>query len=248
MSAATVSPFITSLGTFATYAAQWGTPMIMFLDSIVNYTIATNFFNGDITPAMMMYLGTASVLSVCLLSAGYLAYKATAAAISFIDGFAYFYRLKSTQGNSMGLYETIFVALFLLTSAFTTVASLYGAGDIWSAVEAREVGAKKDGTFGSAVAMLDAMKFGMLGMVVAMATWTSAYSLGNTVDELVGWFDAWSDDASKEGKDKDDHDQYGPDGTSLEYDFFYHAIVVVYTWFVFTTIMVGGQYFTVSYL
>merc|ERR1711935_1058863 len=41
---------------------------------------------------MFMYLGIASVLSICLLSAGYLVVKATAAAISFIDGFAYFYR------------------------------------------------------------------------------------------------------------------------------------------------------------
>jgi hypothetical protein len=87
------------MGTFATYSAQYGTPLLMFGDSILNFIIARDFFAGDITPAMMMYLGTASVLSVCLLSAGYLAYKATAAAISFIDGFAYFYRLKSTEGN-----------------------------------------------------------------------------------------------------------------------------------------------------
>lgn len=201
---------------------------------------------------MFLYLGTASVLSVCLLSAGYLAYKASAAAISFIDGFAYFYRLKSTEGNSMGLYETIFVSLFLLTSFLVTVVSLYGAGDIWTAVETREAGVKADGYYGSAVSMVDAMKFGVLGMVVAMGTWISAYSMGNTVDELVGWFDDWTDpshnDASKEGKDKDDGDQYGPDGTSIEYDFFYHAITVVYSWFVFTSIMVGGQVFALEYM
>lgn len=152
----------------------------------------------------------------------------------------------------MGLYETIFVSLYLFTSFVITAASLYGAGQIWSAVEAREAGVKADGFYGSAVSMVDAMKFGMLGMTVAMGTWIAAYSMGNTVDELVGWFDDWTDpshnDASKEGNDKDDGDQVGPDGTSISYDFFYHAIVVVYSWFVFTTVMVGGQYFVVTYL
>merc|ERR1711935_415157 len=56
-----------------------------------------------------------------------------------------------------------------------------------------------------------------------------AYSLGNTVDENIGWFDQWSDDAS------------------IGEDFFYHAITVVYSWFTFTTIMVGGQYFYYTY-
>jgi len=147
----------------------------------------------------------------------------------------------------MGLYETIFVVLFLGTSLYMTVASLYGANFIWSAVELREADVKASGQYGTAVSMVDAMKMGSLGMVIAMGTWISAYSLGNTVDELIGWFDDWTDpahnDASKEGNDKDDGDQVGPDGTSLSYDFYYHAITTVYSWLTFTAIMVGGQYF-----
>lgn len=218
----------------------------MFGESLVNYAIAQNFFNGDITPAMFMYLGIASVLSVCLLSAGYLVVKATASAISFIDGFAYFYRLKSTQGNQMGLYETIFVSLYFATSLFTTIASIYGASNLWTLIETREASVKADGFYGSAVSMLDAMKFGMLGMVVAMGTWIAAYSLGNTVDENIGWFDQWSDDASREGRDKEDGD-VDADGTAVAEDFFYHAITVVYSWLTFTAIMVGGQYFFYTY-
>lgn len=242
----TASPFIAGLGTFTTYAAQYGTPLLMFGESLVNYAIAQNFFNGDITPAMFMYLGIASVLSVCLLSAGYLVVKATASAISFIDGFAYFYRLKSTQGNQMGLYETIFVSLYFATSLFTTIASIYGASNLWTLIETREASVKADGFYGSAVSMLDAMKFGMLGMVVAMGTWIAAYSLGNTVDENIGWFDQWSDDASREGRDKEDGD-VDADGTAVAEDFFYHAITVVYSWLTFTAIMVGGQYFFYTY-
>lgn len=151
----------------------------------------------------------------------------------------------------MGLYETIFVVLFLLTSLYMTVSSLYGANIIWSAVELREADVVASGQYGTAVSMIDAMKMGALGMTIAMGTWISAYSLGNTVDELIGWFDDWTDpahnDASKEGSDKDDGDQVGPDGTSLSYDFYYHAITTVYSWLTFTAIMVGGQYFGQTY-
>lgn len=139
---ATASPFIAGLGTFTTYAAQYGTPLLMFGESLVNYAIAQNFINGDITPVMAMYLGIASILSICLLSAAYLVVKATAAAISFIDGFAYFYRLKSSQGDNMGLYETIFVSLFLLTSVYTIVSSFYTASEMWTLVDSRVIAVK----------------------------------------------------------------------------------------------------------
>lgn len=76
-----------------TSLAAYGVPTLSFMSSIVNYVIGVNFFNGDITPAMMVYLGTATVLCVQFLSAAYLVVKATASAISFIDGFAFQYRL-----------------------------------------------------------------------------------------------------------------------------------------------------------
>lgn len=146
----------------------------------------------------------------------------------------------------MALYEAIFAILYLATSLTITLASLWGSSDIWSKVDQRIEGAANDGANGVAVSMLDAMKLGTLGFVVAMGTWIAAYSMGNTVDELIGWFDDWTDpthnDADKEGSDKESR-KVDPDGTSIEYDFFYHAIVVVYSWFVFSAIAVLGEYF-----
>jgi len=168
-----------------------------------------------------------------------------------MDGFAFTYRLNSTLGNQLYIYELVFAILFLITSLATSIASLYGASNVWEAVEAREAGAKANGQFGSAVSVMDALKFGALGGVVAMGTWIAAYSMGQTVDELIGWFDEWSDpssnDAPKEGDDKDDSDNVDPDGTSIRYDFMYHAITIVYTWVTFTAIMVGGQYFFLNF-
>jgi hypothetical protein len=34
---------------------------------------------------------------------------------------------------------------------------------------------------------------GTLGTILCIATWTTAFSIGETVDELIGWFDNWSD-------------------------------------------------------
>merc|ERR1719198_100489 len=93
----------------------------------------------------------------------------------------------------MALYETIFVSLFLATSLTITLISLYAADQIWTLVDTRETGAAKDGAGGVAVSMMDVFKMGTLGFTATMATWITAYSLGNTVDELVGWFDDWTD-------------------------------------------------------
>lgn len=150
----------------------------------------------------------------------------------------------------MALYEAIFAILYLATSLTITLASLWGSSDIWSKVDQRIEGAANDGANGVAVSMLDAMKLGTLGFVVAMGTWIAAYSMGNTVDELIGWFDDWTDPTHNESDDEGSDKKSGkvdPDGTSIEYDFFYHAIVVVYSWFVFSTIAVLGEYFFITF-
>lgn len=47
---------------------------------------------------------------------------------------------------------------------------------------------------------MDAMKTMTLGGVAALATWICAYAIGETVDNLIGWFDKWSDDEKNEGQ------------------------------------------------
>lgn len=42
---------------------------------------------------------------------------------------------------------------------------------------------------------MDAFKMGTLGMILCIATWITAFSIGETVDELIGWFDDWTDPA-----------------------------------------------------
>jgi hypothetical protein len=75
----------------------------------------------------------------------------------------------------------------------------------------------------------------------------SAWSMGDTVDELVGWFDEWSDPASndskQEGRDKQDPSQVDAAGTSLYLDYTFHITTLVYSWFGFIVIMTGATIF-----
>lgn len=143
-----------------------------------------------------MYLGTLATLVISLLAAAYIVVKTTAAAISFLDGFAFDYRGASTNGDRMGLYELLFTLLFLATGLVIIILSFVGASNLWEEIDARVLGAATEGIFGTAISNMDMFRFGTLGMVYAIATWITAFSLGETVDELIGWFDDWTDPTS----------------------------------------------------
>ena len=62
---------------------------------------------------------------------------------------------------------------------------------------AREAGAK-EGFFGVTVAHVTMIKFLAMGSAVLISTYYAVYSIGETVDQLIGWFDEWSDDEDSE--------------------------------------------------
>ena len=81
--APTASPFITSLGSFTTFATEFGYPMFMMGESLLSYTIMSDWLAGNIGPETTLYLATAMGLIVELCAAAYLIYKTTQAVISF---------------------------------------------------------------------------------------------------------------------------------------------------------------------
>merc|ERR1719389_671531 len=95
---------------------------------------------------------------------------------------------------------------------------------------------------GTAVTPVMAMKAFTLIMIMAFSTWIAAYTLGETADELIGWFDQYADDTKKEGTDKDDGEA-DKDGTAIYYDLLYHSITAGYSYIVLSVIMVGGGWF-----
>lgn len=64
------------------------------------------------------------------------------------------------------------------------------------------LGAKTEGRLGIAFSTMDNFKVGTLSMIYAIATWITAYSLGETADELIGWHDDWTDPSNNK-RDKE---------------------------------------------
>lgn len=141
---------------------------------------------------LMAYLGITIVLIAQLHSAAYIAYKTTMAAIDFEKGLAITYRRGSIIANYMGQFEFSFVIMFLATSMMVSVMALYGAMHYWDMIEQRDKEVAEEGFLGVSVSALDMMKFTIVGIVVVVVTYYSAYSIGETVDELIGWADNWS--------------------------------------------------------
>lgn len=195
---------------------------------------------------LIAYLGIVMVLISQLCSAAYISYKTTEALVSFTDGFAFVYRRGSIIANYMGQFEIVFGVMFFATSMMTSVLAVYGAMHYWDMIEERDKAVASEGFLGVSVSFLDILKMGILGMVVVVVTFYSAYSIGETVDQLIGWVDDWSSDASRKfaeginkitgGKDVD--------GTSIMNDIQYHGATVIYSWMVFTSLILGSYIFT----
>jgi len=195
---------------------------------------------------LIAYLGIVMVLISQLCSAAYIAYKTTEALVSFVDGFAIVYRRGSIIANYMGQFEVAFGILFYATSMMVSVLAVYGAMHYWDMIEERDKAVAEEGFLGVSVSFLDILKFAILGMVVVVVTFYSAYSIGETVDELIGWVDDWSSDATRKFKEAINKETGGADvdGTSIMNDIQYHGATVIYSWGVFTSIILGSYLFT----
>lgn len=90
--------------------------------------------------------------------------------------------------------------------------------------------------------MQAAMKCFVHCMIFAFGTWISAYTLGSTADELIGWFDEYSDKTKTEGTDTNTN-EVAVDGTSIEVDLLYHSITALYSYVVLSSMWLGGYWF-----
>lgn len=203
-------------------------------------------YSNYVGPEFLVYFATLSALIIMIASSAFVAVKTTAAAVNFSLGFYFQYAGASLEGDLMYLWELIFVSAWLLWSATVTVGAYYEASQIIDQLTLREMAVYKDGTMGTAVTPVMAMKAFTLIMVMAFSTWISAYTLGETADELIGWFDQYADNTKTEGRDKEDGD-YDKDGTAIYYDLLYHSITAGYAYVVLTVIMLGGGWFFNSF-
>lgn len=165
----------------------------------VEYVVFQAMYSNYVGPEFLLYFACLSALIIIIASSAFVAVKTTAAAVNFSLGYYFQYAGASREGDLMYAWELIFVSAWLLWSLAVTVGGYYEAAQIIDTLGARELGVHTDGTMGTAVTPVMAMKAFTLIMVMAFGTWISAYVLGQTADELIGWFDQYADDTKKEG-------------------------------------------------
>lgn len=190
---------------------------------------------------------------MCLVSAAYVATKTVEAAINWTNAaiveYAHKYRGGSTAwGNNLGIFELVGILLFSGWSLALTILAIMGADQLWSMVEAREKGAKTEGKFGEAFDIVQAIKFFTLCIIVGTTTVIGAYSLGDTANELITWFDQYADDTKSEGDEKKDPSKVDPNGTSAKYDIIYHYVTLAMGYILFSMITFGGHAFAMEFM
>lgn len=110
------------------------------------------------------------------------------------------------------------------------------------------VGVKTEGKNGVALDEREALKFFVLCMIVGTTAVIGGYSLGDTANELITWFDQYADDTKKEGDEKKDASKVDPDGTSAMYDIIYHYVTLAMSFVLFTEIGFGGHLFAMEFM
>jgi hypothetical protein len=80
-------------------------------------------------------------------------------------------------------------------------------------------------------------------MILALGVWISGWTIADTADELLGWFDKYDDSTDDEGTQKQSPFTRDAAGTSILFDLIFHSVTAVYSLFVLSSIMVGGYVF-----
>lgn len=220
--------------------------------AMVDAVIFMGWFNGAFGVEFPIYMGSLMNLITCLASSAYVAVKTIDAAIDLdLAGSIYSkYASFSDDGDLLGVWEIIFVIMFLSWSLIVTGLSYFTAVDVINYTGARELAVYTEGTLGVVATPMDAMKIFALLTVMGMGTWLSAQTLGDSADELLSWFnnyktsiEGWEDlDRRPRRRETDEP------GTAIGFDLIYHSATTVYSYLVLSAMLVGGYVFAFSFL
>merc|ERR1712187_325207 len=162
------------------------------------------------------------------------------AAVHFLTGFYYRDSGDSETGDILGLWELLAVVLFLTWSLAISVVGYIEGALLWERYEAMEAA-------GTTVTIVQGYKYLALGCVIGIGAWISGLALGDSANELLGFFDNYDSKTKTEGTDKGTTDT-DPDGTAIEYDLLFHFITLLFSYLTISAIVVGGYIFGYIYL
>lgn len=143
----------------------------------------------------------------------------------------------------MGIYELLFIGGLEVWALLTIIVGFVGAYEVWAALDARLAEAEES-SIGVETPLLysKALKVAVLCMVAGMGVLISGYSLGETANELVSWFNEYDDNENIEAYITEDRDFESP-GTSAGWDIGLHIGTGVMGSLVLAAISLGGQIF-----
>merc|ERR1711907_797238 len=220
------------------------------LSSVIGLGIATVIFKSassatdpalaQWTPQFLAYAGDLIALVASQLAAAYAGVKSIEASVHFLTGFYYVYSGKSANGDLLGLWELLAVVLFLTWSLGISVVGYIEGALLWERYETMEQA-------GQTVTIVQGYKYLALGCVIGVGAWISGLSLGDSAQELLGFFDNYESKTGNEASDKTTG-TVDVDGTAIEYDLGFHFITLLMSYLTISAIAVGGYYFGYIYL
>merc|ERR1711967_208647 len=191
------------------------------------------------TPQFLAYAGDLIALVSSQLAAAYAGVKSIEASVHFLTGFYYTYSGASNTGDLLGLWELLAVILFLTWSLAISVVGYVEGALLWERYETMEAA-------GETVTIVQGYKYLALGMVIGIGAWISGLALGDSAEELLGFFDNYSDKTKNEATDKDGN--VDDDGTAIEYDLMFRFITLLFSYMTISAIAIGGYVFGFIYL
>merc|ERR1711990_1319740 len=191
------------------------------------------------TPQFLAYAGDLIALVASQLAAAYAGVKSIEAAVHFDKGFYYKYSGASEVGDYLGLWELLSVVLFLTWSLAISIVGYVEGALLWQRYEAMEAA-------GLTVTIVEGYKYLALGMVIGIGAWISGLALGDSAEELLGFFDNYDDKTDTEATDKDG--EVDEDGTAIQYDLGFHFITLLFSYMTISAIAIGGYIFGYTYL
>jgi hypothetical protein len=91
---------------------------------------------------------------------------------------------------------------------------------------------------GKAMTELEGYKYLALGFIIGVGAWISGLALGDSANELLGWYKNYN--VGTEAYNEGTRDS---DGTSIVYDLSYQPVTLLYTYGAISAIAVGGFVF-----
>merc|ERR1711898_18581 len=139
-----------------------------------------------------------------------------------------------------GLWELFAVIMFLTWSLAISVVGYIEGALLWERYSSMEA-------TGNIITIVQGYKYLALGCVIGIGAWISGLALGESAQELLGFFDNYDSKTKSEAQDKDSGD-YDADGTAIEYDLGFHFITLLFSYLTISAIAIGAYVFGFIYL